>query len=144
MPGAPRRTSTLVPPAPDLADMLAVGGTAVLLDVEPTLGARMAADANHRGLAHAVLVLPRWPHSQAVLPTDELVGTLEAAASQLKPAGTSNVIFVLDAERQRSLQRRTPDRRIDNRYAVAVSELPDLATLRAAGIQRVVRVVHSR
>jgi hypothetical protein len=130
--------------AAGLADVLSAAGTAVVLDLEPSEGVRLAADANRLGLAHVVVVLPRWPHAEALLPTDELIATLVGTAQKVQPISSTNVIFVLDAERERSLRRPASDQRVDNRYALPVGDLPGLAALRSAGIQRVVRVVRSR
>src|SRR5579864_5129486 len=42
--------------------------TAVVVDLDPLVGVELAAEASQRRLAHVVLVLPRWPHANAVLP----------------------------------------------------------------------------
>jgi hypothetical protein len=114
----------------------------MLLDLEPTLGVRLAAEISQRRLAHVVVVLPRWPHALAVLPSEALVAALLQTATQLNAAELTNVVFVLDAERQRSVTRPANDARIDNRYALSPNDLPNLATLRAAGIRRVMKVTH--
>jgi hypothetical protein len=54
------------------------------------------------------------------------------------------VVFVLDAEREVSIRRPRGDPRADNRYALAIGDLPNLATLRAAGIQRLIKVTPKR
>jgi hypothetical protein len=120
-------------------------GTAMVLDLEPVLGVRIAAEVSRQRLAHVVLVLPRWPHADAVLATDRLASTLIATAAQLSAGDSrSNVVFVLDAEREASIHRPPEDGRVDNRYALSVGDLPNLATLRAAGIQRLVKVTPQR
>lgn len=128
----------------DLASILAVDGTAVVLDLEARLGLRLAVAVNRQSLAHVVVVLPRWPHADAILPIDELLGTLIEASREVRAVNASNVVFVLDGERQQSVARPAADSRVDNRYSLAAADLPNLATLRAAGIQRVVKVVRSR
>jgi hypothetical protein len=121
------------------------GGTAMVLDLEPVLGVRIAAEVSRQRLAHVVLVLPRWPHADAVLATDRLASTLIATAPQLSAGDArSNVVFVLDADREASIRRPPKDQRVDNRYALSVGDLPNLATLRAAGIQRLVKVTPQR
>jgi hypothetical protein len=128
----------------ELLELLRLGGSAVVLDLEPLSGVRMAAEASHRGLAHVVLIVPRWPHAEAVLPTAELIATLLGESRRLRvPAATSNVVFVLDGEREMPLRRPLSDPRVDNRYALAVGDLPNLAALRAAGVQRLVKVSRS-
>ena len=124
---------------------LAQGDTALVLDLEPTLGVRVAAQISQRRLAHVVLVLPRWPHPQAVLPPQALLAALLRTAEQLtgQDVQNSNVVFVLDGVRQRSVERATNDARVDNRYTLSPHDLPNLATLRAAGVRRLVKVMSS-
>lgn len=127
----------------ELAASLRPGGVAMLLDLEPCLGVALAAALNHRGLGHSALVLPRWPHRDTVLPTAQLVRTLIETSEQLSPADQQlqNVVLVVDGQRKRSLPSRAPgDRRVDNRYDLAVADLPGLAALRRRGIDRVIRV----
>jgi hypothetical protein len=121
------------------------GRTALVLDLEPVWGVQVAAAISHRGLANVVLVLPRWPHHDAILPCDGLVAALVAASRQLRPGYCgSNVVFVLDGERTRSIRRPPGDSRVDNRYDIAPHDLPDLRTLREAGVQRVIKVTAAR
>jgi hypothetical protein len=118
----------------------------LVIDLEPALGVRLAADLSRRGLANVVLVLPRWPHEDAVLPTREILGMLLFASRYLETTKPKpNVAFVLDAERQVRIPRRpAADPRVDNRYPLSVSDLPSLATLREGGIRRVVKVTRQR
>jgi hypothetical protein len=117
------------------------GGTALIIDVEPILGVHVAARLSQLGLAHAVLLLPRWPYRQAVLPVDGLLAGLVSQATRLSAAERMNVAFVLDAERNRAIPHRsTHDARADNRYRLTVGDLPNLALLRARGINRVVKL----
>ena len=143
--------ATFGSPEPDLAlgdveEVLHTSGTAMVMDLEPCLGVRLAAEIYRRGLAHVVLVLPRWPHAEAVLPTNDLLATLLVTSRGLAQAGVTrnNVVFVLDSERQRRIRRRAEDVRVDNRYPLMAADLPPLRALRAAGIQRVVKVSRSR
>jgi hypothetical protein len=127
-----------------LEDLFSLNGTAVVADLEPLVGVALAAEASFRGLAHAVLVLPRWPHADAVLPVEPLTATLVSASRRLRQLNSSNVLFVLDGERRKSIAPRPRrDPRVDNRYDIAAADLPDLKTLRRAGIQRVVRISRS-
>ena len=129
--------------APDVASLLVGAPTAVVIDLEPILGVTAAVNVSARGLAAVVLVLPRWPHAEAVLPTVGLVDTLVDGANTLRTKpGAANVVFVLDGERARSIRRPAGDPRIDNRYDVSAGDLPNLRQLRAAGIHRVVKVSH--
>ena len=128
-----------------LNDLFARDGTAVLADLDPIYGVALAAEASRSGVAYAVLVLQRWPHPRAVLPTEGLLAALVGASSVLtNGVHTPNVVFVLDGERRRSIAARpAADPRVDNRYDVAATDLPDFATLRRAGIQRVVRLTRA-
>jgi hypothetical protein len=128
--------------AAQLGSELEGGGVCVVLDLEPLLGVHIAARLNQLALAHAVLVLPRWPYRHGVLPVDGLLNGLVNAARTLKiPGHLPNVAFVLDAERNRPMPNRPRnDARADNRYCLSVPDLPDLARLRARGVRRLLKV----
>jgi len=133
-----------IKPLPTVEEALR-DGTALILNLEPVLGVRIAAEVSRQRLAHVVLVLPRWPHADAVLPTRELIATLVGVSPRLRAAESgASVVFVLDAEREASVGRPPGDARVDNRYALSVGDLPNLATLRAAGIQRLLKVTPKR
>ena len=88
-----------------------------------------------------MLLLPRWPYQQAILPVDELLQTLVSHATRLSAGDLANVAFVLDAERSRATPHRAArDQRADNRYRLTVADLPNLSALRARGITRIVKV----
>ena len=92
-------------------------------------------------VANAVLLLPRWPYAQAVLPVDGLLGGLVGEAPRLQPGDLPNVVFVLDAERRRAIPgRANNDPCTDNRYRLMVGDLPNLKALRARGIGKVVKL----
>lgn len=129
--------------ADGLVPLLEPGGALCLLDLEPELGVQTAARLADR--AHLVLVLPRWPYAEAVLPVGALATALVRESRRLprQPARRTNVLFVVDGERMRPLRGRpATDPRADNRHALAASELPNLATLRARGIQRIHHIAH--
>ncbi|MBV9897277.1 MAG: hypothetical protein JO020_24190 [Chloroflexi bacterium] len=129
----------------DLAEVLRPGNTALLLDLDPLVGVRSAAQVSRQGLAHVVLVLPRWPHLDGVLPTPDLTGLLVATARDLRqPKNAANVVFVLDGHRQKLIRRSINDPRVDNRYALLAADLPNLRTLRDRDITRVVKVTSTR
>jgi len=124
------------------AELPADGGTALLLDLDPLLGVHVAATLNKQRAANAVLVLPRWPYADAILPVDDLVAALIDGAQHLSAIeDLPNVVFVIDAQRgQRITPRPESDTRIDNRYRLSSADLPDLAALRRAGIRHIVKV----
>jgi hypothetical protein len=130
----------------ELEPTLRQAGTLILLELEPTLGVQVAAELSAQRLAHPVLVLPRWPYADAVLPTQQLTEALVHEANRL-PGDVSrldNVVFVVDGERNRVLHARPPDDpRADNRHTLSIFDLPNLATLRARAIRRIVRVAHT-
>jgi hypothetical protein len=129
----------------ELDDVLGDGTTAVVLDLEPVTGVEIAATLSQRRHAHAVLVLPRWPHPEATLPTSQLIATLVEASRRLKPGVEArHVVFVLDGERSKSIDRAATDSRVDNRYDLAIGDLPNLERLRAAGVERIVKLSHAR
>jgi hypothetical protein len=126
-----------------LAGSLQRGGVLVVLDLEPILGVHVAALLHQWRVANGVLLLPRWPYRQAVLPVDGLVHALVGQTRRFTHAeALPNVAFVLDAERNRAVPRRSPgDARADNRYRLMTADLPNLAALRAHGIREVLKVV---
>ena len=128
--------------ATDLAGSLQQGGVLVVLDLEPILGVNIAALLNQWRLANGVLVLPRWPYRQAVLPVDGLLHALVEQTPRLSDdEQLPNVAFVLDAQRSRAApQRAASDKRADNRYRLFAGDLPNLAALRMRGIREVRKV----
>jgi hypothetical protein len=113
-----------------------------LLDLEPSLGVHVAAELNVRRLAHPVLLLPRWPYARAVLRSDQLAWALLDEVPRLTRGDRlPNVAFVIDAQRGQLVpDRRDDDPRADNRHTLSIFDMPNLATLRARGIRRIVRV----
>jgi hypothetical protein len=137
-----------------LAATLRTSATLLVLDLPPVLGVQVAARLYQRGLAHPLLMLPRWPLPDSVLPSHHLLATLLAEARRLARAqpptasGTGrlpHLAVVLDGERDRELPSRSAaDPRADNRTRLAPELLPNLAALRQAGIERIVRVQCAR
>jgi hypothetical protein len=121
----------------------ALGGapTALVLELEPALGVRIAAELNRRQPTNVVVILPRWPHADAILPTADLIAALVETSPRVRQRQSApHVVFVLDGDRSRSVRRPPSDSRIDNRYDLAVADLPGLRELRSAGIQRIVKL----
>jgi hypothetical protein len=104
----------------------------------------VAAQLNRRHIAHAVLVLPRWPYAEAILPVERLIANLVHQSQKLGGrADLPNVAFVLDAQRNRPVPHRpSTDPRTDNRYRLSAGDLPDLAALRRARLHRVLKLAH--
>jgi hypothetical protein len=120
-----------------IAPLLTEPGVLCVLDLEPILGVQVAARLATR--AHPVLLLPRWPYGEAVLPCNTLAATLLAEARALPPPSRlPNVVFVLDGQRGKPIPNRSRyDQPADNRHMLSIFELPDLKTLRARGIGRI-------
>jgi hypothetical protein len=115
--------------------------TALVIDLDPVAGVCIAAALNQQALARPVLIVPRWPHLDAVLPSSEFIGALVRESRRVQcHVETAHVAFVLDGERSRSIRRPAADPRIDNRYDLAVGDLPTLRQLRRAGIERIVKL----
>jgi hypothetical protein len=102
----------------------------------------IAALLNEWQVANGVLLLPRWPYRQAILPVDGLVHALVGQARRLATTvHLPNAVFVLDAERSHAVPHRAArDARADNRYRLMAADLPNLAALRARGIREVRKV----
>jgi hypothetical protein len=126
----------------DGAGALRDAPTALVIDLDPIVGVRVAAHLSARRLASVVLVLPRWPHAEAVLPTHELTRALVDESRRVRPSPARHVAFVLDGERSRPVRRAAIESRVDNRYDLSVGDLPNLRQLHAAGIAHVVKLSH--
>ena len=143
-------SSTSAPRAPRAAgitralhtQLAASPPSAVVLDLPACLGVQIAAGLSRRSMAHVVLVLPRWPYAHAILPAQPLLASLVTQARGLaaRTAELRHVVFVLDLERQQSIERPAHDTRADNRYPLGVADLPNYRALQQRGIQRVVLV----
>jgi hypothetical protein len=127
----------------DVVKTLRATPTLVLLDLDVCLSIQLAAELFRQHAAHPVLLIARWPYAQAVLPTEPMLQTMLAEAARLPNARSRlpSVAFALDNRRTTPLSRRpTNDPRADNRYRVSVADLPTLKTLRARGIQHVLKL----
>jgi hypothetical protein len=141
---APPPPETAIRLAEAITPLLEPGGALCLLELDPLLGVQTAARLT--ALAHPVLVLPRWPYAQAVLPTARLAATLVAESHRLPVASARrpNVVIVIDADRARPINGRRPsDPRADNRHTLTTFELPDLRALRSRGIARIHRCIRA-
>jgi hypothetical protein len=133
--------------ASSLAAALQPGGVVCLLDLEPTLGVRVAAQLSRAQLAHPVLVLPRWPYTDSLLTSDSLLNALLEESHRLPNLNgrLENVAFVIDGERAHLVPDRSErDPRADNRHSLSILDLPNLATLRGRGIRRLIRITHGK
>jgi len=141
----PRSLPCAADPRLGLETAAALRGPATLLviDLDPLRGIHLGAYLNRLRLANVVIVLPRWPYAEAVLPVDGVIrALLDESRRLVRGEALPNVAFVLDAERNRSVPNRpVTDRRADNRYRLGQADLPDLAALRARGIRRVLKLV---
>jgi hypothetical protein len=85
-----------------------------------------------------------WPADNESIPAEETLSALVTMQPRL-PAGRqpSVPVFMLDAWRLAYRYDHPDDETTDNRYMLTSSDLPDGATLRARGIDRVLYVVES-
>lgn len=90
-----------------------------------------------------VVTFNNWPADSALVPADETLAGLLAFTPKLPPAGASNAhpVFLLDSWRLAFRFDKPSDDTYDNRYMLMNADLPDVETLRAQGITRVVYVV---
>ena len=89
-----------------------------------------------------IITFNNWPAEDSVVPADETLAGLIAFQPKLPPAGTPGVpVLVLDSWRLAYRFDTPADDVYDNRYMLISGDLPDAATLKAQGIERVVYVV---
>jgi hypothetical protein len=86
-----------------------------------------------------------WPAEDELVPAEETLSALATMAPRLpdEAAGPSRPVFLLDAWRLAYRFDDPGDDTYDNRYILSASDLPDVETLRAHGIRRVLYVVAS-
>lgn len=90
-----------------------------------------------------IVTFNNWPAPESVVPADETLAGLLAFPPKLPPADakTAHPVFLLDSWRLAYRFDSPGDDTYDNRYMLTPADLPDIATLHAAGITRVVYVV---
>ena len=91
----------------------------------------------------AVVTFNNWPAIESVVPADETLAGLLSFRPTLLPEGTkaAHPLFLLDSWRLAYRFDKPDDETYDNRYMLMPGDLPDVETLRAQGITRVVYVV---
>jgi hypothetical protein len=92
-----------------------------------------------------VMTFNNWPADNESIPAEETLAALVTMQPRLPPVGRrpSVPVFMLDAWRLAYRYDHPDDETTDNRYMLTASDLPDGATLRARGIDRVLYVVES-
>jgi len=85
-----------------------------------------------------------WPAENELVPAEDTLAALATMAPRL-PQGdaATHPVFLLDSWRLAYRDDAPGDEIYDNRYLLAPSDLPDVPTLRARGIRRVIYVVES-
>jgi hypothetical protein len=103
--------------------------------------ARLSRDATEP--VASVVTFNNWPAEESVVPADETLAGLIAFRPTLPPADATSAhpVFLLDSWRLAYRFDHPADDTYDNRYMLSPGDLPDVATLRAQGITRVVYVV---
>jgi hypothetical protein len=91
-----------------------------------------------------VMTFNNWPADNESIPAEETLAALVTMQPRLPAARQRSVpVFMLDAWRLAYRYDHPDDETTDNRYMLNASDLPDGATLRARGIDRVLYVVES-
>jgi hypothetical protein len=93
-----------------------------------------------------VLTFNNWPAERELIPAEEALAALVAFKPKLPGArdAATRPVFLLDSWRL-AYRFDVPDDDVtDNRYVLGPTDLPDVATLRARGITRIVYVVEDR
>lgn len=103
--------------------------------------ARLSRDA--REPVASVVTFNNWPAVESVVPADETLAGLVAFRPKLPPEDAKNAhpVFLLDSWRLAFRFDKPADETYDNRYMLMPNDLPDVETLRAQGITRVVYLV---
>jgi hypothetical protein len=103
--------------------------------------ARLSRDA--REPVASVVTFNNWPAMESVVPADETLAGLIAFRPKLPPddAKSAHPVFLLDSWRLAFRFDKPADETYDNRYMLMAGDLPDVETLRAEGITRVVYLV---
>jgi hypothetical protein len=103
-----------------------------------------------RHAAETVSLIPtfnNWPAENELVPAEETLAALATMSPRPPPPpgedAATHPIFLLDAWRLAYRDEEPGDDTYDNRYILSPSDLPDVATLLAHGIRRVVYVVES-
>jgi hypothetical protein len=143
------RTLEVVEQAQEAATNVARGGMpADTLWVVDLRGAASCAFASRLSEAAREPIAPvvtfnNWPADESVVPADETLAGLLAFAPKKLPPSTQRAVpvFMLDSWRLAYRFDAPADDAYDNRYILLASDLPDVATLRAQGIKRVVYLV---
>ena len=97
--------------------------------------------------AESVSLVPtfnNWPAENELVPAEDTLAALATMAPRL-PEGdaATHPVFLLDSWRLAYRNDDPGDETYDNRYILAPSDLPDVPTLRARGIRRIIYVVET-
>jgi hypothetical protein len=92
-----------------------------------------------------VLTFNNWPAEDELIPAEETLAALVHLSPKLPPRGdlSARPFLLLDAWRLAFKGLEPDPDTTDNRYFLTAADLPDAANLRAAGIHKVMYVVHS-
>jgi hypothetical protein len=143
------RTLDVVAQAERAAANVARGGlpqsTLWVVDLRGAASCAFAARLSHdaREPVASVVTFNNWPAEESVVPADETLAGLIAFRPKLPPDDTKSAhpVFLLDSWRLAFRFDKPADETYDNRYMLMPGDLPDVETLRAQGITRVVYLV---
>jgi hypothetical protein len=118
-----------------------------ILDLRGPASVAFGATVSQRA-TESVTVIPtfnNWPADNEMVPAEETLAALVTLAPRLpaESSGATRPIFMLDAWRLAYRDEEVDDDVTDNRYMLTSSDLPDVAMLKAQGVDRVIYVVES-
>jgi hypothetical protein len=119
-----------------------------VVDMRGAASVAFGAELSHSTRAGGVSLVPvfnNWPARGEFVPAEETLAALATMSPGLPGDGdeAGYPVFLLDAWRMAHRFEVPDDETYDNRYFLSASDLPDVDTLRARGIRRVVYVVES-
>jgi hypothetical protein len=115
-----------------------------VVDLRGAASAAFASTLSHvsRDPVAPVVTFNNWPADDELVPADETLAGALAFPPKLPDAGvTTTPVFVLDSWRLAYRYDEPSEGTYDNRYILTQADFPDVQTLQAQGIRRVVYVV---
>lgn len=122
-------------------------GTLWIVDLRGAASVAFGATLSRRAVTRVapVMTFNNWPAEDEVVPAEQTLAALVTMTPKPLVTGEpATPVFLLDAFRLAYRDESPDPEAVDNRYMLLPSDLPDAATLRAAGIFRVVYVVEDR
>lgn len=133
-----------VPGAARLCEMVETARTAVVVDLSGEASVAWGAALIEKGY-QPVVTFNNWPHHKGLLALERPLGALllhaeKAAAAPARTAANAPPVFLLERGRLGDKGAAAGAGTFDNRYFHSVTDFPDAARFRTAGITRLVYV----